>query len=230
MDYTNPTAGGISKGWIIVAALVAAGAAIGFYFAFGYRKAPVIQGFYGGPAAGSGRITCERTSKEASELAALFGGRASSTEEGEPDLREFTILLGKLACFKKDLMSPSGIVVATRGLDYRTSHDLEPIQETTARCYAKTIPARDLELAFTKWSQRGSELLRRLCASYDLTGEQIARAEAVFAALVRDVSDVARGACLKGKAELAGTAVGPRDARPHVSDDLEGLGPYDGYY
>lgn len=227
---TGTSSGGFSIPMIILGVLVAIAVALGLYLGLTRASAPAIQGFYGGAAAGTGRITCEHTSKEAAELAALFTGRNSSTEEGEPDLREFRILLGKLACFKKDLLSPSGIVVATRGLDYRTSHDLEPIQETTARCNAKTIPPRDLELAFTKWSQRGSELLRRLCASYDLSGEQISRAENVFRALISDVADIARGACLKGKAEMAGMAAGPRDARPQVPADVDELGPYDGYY
>lgn len=226
----STTTSGFSSGWILLAVVVAVVLVAGLYIWNTSAKVPMIQGFYGGAAAGVGSITCLHTSKEAAELASLFDSRVNTTEEGEPDLREFKILLGKLACFKKDLLSPSGIVDATRGLDYRTSHDIEPVQETTSRCYAKTIPPRDLELSIAKWSKRGVDLLRRLCGSYEVSGAEIERAEKLFEALVRDVADVARGACLKGKVEIAGSVVGPRDARPHVPDDVYELGPYDGYY
>jgi hypothetical protein len=213
----------------LILALLVAGIAAGLSYMSLTREPPRIQGFYGGAAGGTGSIRCEKVSKEAAELSALFSGRAGSTEEAEPDLREFRILLGQLACFKKDLVSPSGIVEATRKSEFRTSLNLEPLGETTARCYAKTIPPRDLELVFEKWSKRGDLLLRRLCASYDLKSAEIDRAERVLRALIADVADIARGACLKGKVEIAGTP-GPRDARPRVPGDVFDLGPYDGYY
>jgi hypothetical protein len=192
-------------------------------------KAPSIQGFYGGAARGVGAIDCLHTSSEAAALSDMFHGRLSSTEEGEPDLREFTLLLSKVACFKKDLTSPSGIVEATRYQEYRTSLDLEPTAETVARCFAKTIPPRDLELTLEKWQKRGGHLLRRLCVSFDLTAEEIKKAESLFKGLIRDIADIARGACLKGKVEIAGKP-GPRDAHPMMPPELEDLRPYDGYY
>jgi len=192
-------------------------------------KYPAIQGFYGGAPVGAGVPNCTRTSSEGAFLADLFTDKASSTEDGEPDRREFTLLLSKLSCFKKDIMSPSGIVEATRYQEYRTSHDIEPVGETTARCFAKTIPPRDLEVSLEKWKTRGAFLLRRLCVSYDLTTGDIERAEKAFQALLADVSDVARSSCLVGPVEIAGRP-GPRDAHPNVPEQLTDLGPYTGYY
>lgn len=207
---------------------------VGVYGIFLYltttrSKYPAIQGFYGGAPVGAGVPNCTRTSSEAAFLADLFAGKTSSTEEGEPDGREFTLLLSKLSCFKKDLMSPSGIVEATRYQEYRSSHDIEPVGETTARCFAKTIPPRDLEVSLEKWKTRGAFLLRRLCVSYDLTSAEIDKAEKAFQALLADVSDVARSSCLVGPVEIAGRP-GPRDAHPNVPEEVTELGPYTGYY
>lgn len=229
MDSSEPTKTKIILFGLLLALAIAA--LVGGLSYMNLTKTPPRprEGFYGGASGGTGSIKCEQTSKEAAELSALFDGRPGSTEEAEPDLREFRVLLGQLACLKKDLMSPSGIVEATRKLDFRTSLNLEPVGETTARCYAKTIPPRDLELVFDKWSKRGGLLLRRLCASYDLKATEIDRAEAIFRALIADVADIARGACLKGKVEIAGTT-SPREARARVPDEIVDLGPYDGFY
>ena len=120
---------------------------------------------FGGVAVGSGLPDCLRTSSEAAQVADFFLQRETVVEEGKDDLRELLLLLGKLACFKKDLMSTAGLVESTRYQPYSTAHDIEPIAETTSRCLAKTIPPRDLELAFDKWASRGGKLLQRLCTA-----------------------------------------------------------------
>jgi hypothetical protein len=99
------------------------------------RKA---EGF-GGVANGAGSPSCLRSSSEGAKLVNMFKDKNPLFEEGPDALRELTVLVGKLSCFKKDLVSPSYIVNATRMQPYSTSHDIEPIAETTARCFAKTI-------------------------------------------------------------------------------------------
>lgn len=183
---------------------------------------------FGGVAKGAGIPDCSRSSAEGAELIAMFG-TPSSTEDGNDDLRELIELVGKLSCFKKDLVSPSHIVEATRRQNYATSHDIEPIGETTGRCFAKTISPRDLELAFDKWTARGLALVERNCTSFRLTGEQYDKAKTLFNTFIRDVKDIARGACLQGEPSIAGKP-GPRDPHPFEDPAFIELGEYKGYY
>lgn len=193
-------------------------------------KVPKTEGFYGGAARGTGSPDCLRSSAEGAELVGMFTGRGDATvEEGDADLRELTQLVGKLSCFKKDLVSPSHIVEATRYQQFVTMHDIEPIAETTGRCFAKTISPRDLEIAFDKWTTRGELLVRRLCTAYVLKPEEVEKAEKLLTAVVRDVKDIARGACLAGEPMIAGKP-GPRDPHPFENPKFEELGEYTGYY
>lgn len=188
-----------------------------------------VEGFFGGVAVGAGEPDCLRTSSEAAQVYAIFANRASSTEEGPADFQEFRLLLSKLACFKKDLIGTAAVVEATRYQPYATSMDIEPISETTARCFAKTIPSRDLEISLEKWGKRGKELIRRLCTSMNLTEMESAQADTLFGSLMRDVSDVARSVCLSGEPTINGK-VAPRQAGGYEPPALQELGEYKGYY
>jgi hypothetical protein len=179
------------------------------------------EGFYGGAAEGTGAPFCSQQSVEAAQLHALFDGRIGKAGDdvGSDDFREFNQLLGKLCCLKKDLMSPSGIVSDTKVVDYSTTSDLEPVQETAARCLAKTIPQRDLDLAFDKWNKRGTELLLHLCTAANLNEQETKDAEETFAKLWRDVYDVANTQCIArpgvaSEVKIAGE-VQPRDPAPY---------------
>jgi hypothetical protein len=188
------------------------------------------EGFYGGAAKGAGSPDCLRASSEAAQLIAMFASKGPSTVvEGGDDLRELTQLAGKLSCFKKDLLSPSFIVDATRKQQFVTMHDIEPIAETTGRCFAKTISPRDLELAFNKWSSRGNLLIKRLCTAFKLSPDDVDKSESLFRALLRDVQDVSRSACFVGEPTIAGKP-GPRDPHPYVNPEKEGYGEFTGYY
>jgi hypothetical protein len=184
---------------------------------------------FGAPARGSGIPDCLRDSSEASQLYEIFSNKNSTTGDGNDDLREFTLLLSKLCCFKKDLLSPSGIVEATRYQPYSTAHDVEPIAETTARCLAKTIPQRDLDIAFVKWGKRASELLRKLCSSFAISDADLKRSDKLLKALVDDVQDIANSECIVGEVNIAGTR-GPRDVSAYEPPMLKELRTYKGYY
>lgn len=187
------------------------------------------EGFYGGVAVGAGVPDCLRTSSEAAQLYALFAAKKSAFEEGPADFKELTLLLNQLSCFKKDLMGVGKQVEATRYQPFATQLDMEPIAETTARCFAKTIPPRDLELAFDKWSKRGIFLITRLCTSANLTESEVRSAETLFAALIADVKDVATDACLTGTPTiLAEPQASPRDAK--AFDPGSSGREYFGYY
>jgi len=144
-------------------------------------------------------------------------------------LAELTELVGKLLCFKKDLVSPSYTVNATRLHRYVTSHDVEPIAETTGRCFAKTLGPRDLGLAFDKWTSRGEFLIQKLCTAAKLAPKEVDTAQELFRFVIRDVRDIANGTCLEGDPKIAGKP-GPRDAHPFESSAYDVIGTYDGYY
>jgi hypothetical protein len=201
------------------------------------------EGFFGGAANEVGVPDCLRTSSEAAKIAGIFqsagmnndrvsgakGGIISNTLVTDDNYRELIELLGKLACFKKDLMSPSNIVDATRRQPFSTSHDMESVGETTARCYTKTISPRDLELSFDKWYSRGKVLMNRLSSICKSKSAEQEEAVKLFEVLVRDVKDIARGACLQG-VPVIGDKPGPRDAHPYEDPSLQEFGEYKGYY
>jgi hypothetical protein len=227
----------------LIVVLVAVGIALIFYY-----KGPTVQppsyksgfigslekgnvevkeGFYGGAARGVGIADCSRMSQEGTELLSMFYG--DSLESGSDDFRELQQLIGKLSCFKKDLLSPAHIVEATRKQNFATSHDIEPIAEITGRCFAKVIPPRDLELSFDKWISRGNTLLARLCTSFKKSDAEYETSKKLFESFIRDVKDIARGQCLQGTPMIA-SLPGPRDPHAFEHAELAVHGEYKGYY
>jgi hypothetical protein len=189
---------------------------------------PVAEGF-GGVARGAGSPDCLRSSAEGAQLIELFQKYNAHFEEGPDALRELTQLVGKLACFKKDLVSPSYIVEATRYQELSTTHDVEPVAETTGRCFAKTISPRDLSISLDKWNSRGELLVKKLCTTYKVSPQDVEAAQKLFRYVIRDVSDIARSQCLQGDPMIAGKP-GPRDAHPYESPSLVEFGSFSGYY
>jgi hypothetical protein len=190
-------------------------------------KAKGKEGFYGGAAKGVGIADCSRMSQEGTELLSMFYG--DSLESGSDDFRELQQLIGKLSCFKKDLLSPAHIVEATRKQNFATSHDIEPIAEITGRCFSKVIPPRDLELSFDKWISRGNALLSRLCTAFRKSDAEYETSKKLFEAFMRDIKDIARGQCLQGTPMIA-SLPGPRDPHGLEHAELSVLGEYKGYY
>lgn len=187
------------------------------------------EGFYGAPVVGAGDPNCMRDSSEAAAIVGLFMDSAQTAEEGSPDLQELKVLLGKLACMKRDLIQVSGVVNATLYSPFSTAHDVEPVAETVGRCFAKTIPPRDLEISFDKWKARGRFLIRRLCSAYNLDEGSAKKAMSLFDAVLVDVYDVAQQKCFKGEAEIMGK-ISPRDVSPFTPPTLVEMRDYTGYY
>lgn len=195
----------------------------------GFADASGREGFFGGVAVGAGDPDCLRSSSEAAQLYSMFRSRTSTTSEGPEDLSELRLLLSKMACFKKDLLGTAQQVEATRYQPYATSMDIEPIAETTARCFAKTIPKRDLDIILEKWSNRAQSLIVRLCTSMNLSEAEHRQAETLLNALVADVNDVASSVCLAGTPTIGGKPVG-RELSGLESASLQEQGTYKGYY
>jgi hypothetical protein len=155
--------------------------------------------------------------------------KGSTTEEGEDDLREFRVLLGKIACLKRDLMSAGHLISATKDQPFSTSQDLEPVAETAARCFALTIPARVIDIAVDKWKTRGTMLVNRLCTSFSFTGSEQKHSMDLFKSVMSDIYDVMQKSCLKGTSSIAGTPT-PRMVEGKEPSENMNLGEYKGYY
>jgi len=168
-------------------------------------------------------------SADASAILQTFSGRTSITEEGNEDLLEMKNLLNKLSCFQKDLASSKFAVNATLRQPFITSHDIEPISETTGRCFAKTLPPRDLDMAMDKWITRGSFLILRLCSSFSLKDSEASKLEESFQACMRTIYDLAREKCLQQE-PLDVSKRGPRDPHPFSVKTDAMIGEYTGYY
>ena len=150
------------------------------------------EGFYGGVARGAGVPDCLRTLPEASELLGML-----SRSDGSDDYREFTLILSKLACLKKDLLSPSGIVEATRHQAFETAHDRVAVAELCGMCLNQTVGARDLDISFSTWRDRANVLLRTLSTETHLSEKDAVKAEKLFTALYDDVYHLSTSKCLK---------------------------------
>ena len=188
----------------------------------------VSEGF-AGPLHMAGIPDCIQNSGDAALLYSTFSSKSSTTEEGADDLRELAVLLGKLACLKRDLMSAGHLVAATRGQPFYTTQDLEPIAETAARCFALTIPPRDIDIAVDKWRERGVMLVKRLCTSYSLNSEDSNTTTVLFKKFMDDIADVMKTVCLKGNSSIAGIPT-PRMVDGKEPGENMYFSEYKGYY
>jgi len=173
---------------------------------------------------------CMNTSKDAAALYELLNKHTSTTEEGPDDLREMQVILSKIACFKRDLLSTASVVEATRYQPFSTSHDLEPVAETTARCFAKTIPQRDLSLGLDKWGTRGTFLLKRLCTSERLTELEEHEALQLFGDAMADITEIALGKCCNSDVGVIAGQPQPRMVGGYETPTVGNLKEYKGYY
>jgi hypothetical protein len=192
----------------------------------GFRGAPVVQGFTA--VNGVSNIPCGATLADGEQLYSMFSGRdLSHTEDGNKDLNDLKNLLAKLACMKRDLLSPSGLISAEKELQFCTYSDIQPSAETTARCLSKQIPDRDLEIQFEKWNRYGNDLLLRLCTDANLKEYEVVKAEKLFESVITDVYDIAKIKCLTGvPVDHVG---GPRDPVKYMAPELKNLREYEGY-
>ena len=226
MDGVKKSITRIFGSQFLIALLVTSVTVYFVYTLYSYQPAAK-EGFQGPVRVGA--PDCMQESQKASELYSIFSTKTSTTEDGKDDLRELTTLLSKTTCLKKDLLSPSGIVSATRSQPYSTAHDIEPVAETAARCLAKTIPERDLIIILEKWETRGKELIRKLCTSYNVSTSELSSVDNLFKDHMADIVDVANSRCLKGEAEIAGTKV-MRNVSGYEDPSLQDQKPYKGYY
>ena len=216
----------------LVLAAVLVGLVVYFmYFTPKYKR--VDEGFFGGVARGSGHPDCLRTLPEGSEILDVLLSRVGANpaiSEGSADYREFQLILSKLGCLKKDLMSPSGIVEATRYQAFETAHDRINVAEVCAMCLSQTIPARDLDIIFATWRDRGNVLLRKLCTEAQLTEQGVTSLEALYKKAWSDVYDIAKSRCLKTDFSKQNGGSTGGDVGAYEPEDLKDLHTYTNKY
>lgn len=216
----------------VLLAAVLVGLVVHFmYFTPKYKR--VDEGFFGGVARGSGHPDCLRTLPEGSEILDTLLSRVqanSAISEGSADYREFQLILSKLGCLKKDLMSPSGLVDATRYQAFETAHDRINVAEVCAMCISKTIPSRDLDIVFATWRDRGRVLLRKLCTEAQLNDKGITRLEELFNKAWQDVYEISKAKCIKTdfSKQNGGAVLG--DVGAYEPEDLKDLRDYTNKY
>jgi len=153
----------------------------------------VDEGFYGGVARGSGHPDCLRTLPEAAQVLDIVYNNSA----GSDDYNELELLLSKMACLKKDLLAPGSQVDATRYQAFETAHDRVAVGELCGLCLSHNIPARDLDISFMTWRDRGKDLIRRLCTSTNRMEKDVQQAEMLFKKAFDDVYTIATSRCLK---------------------------------
>ena len=160
------------------------------------------EGFFGGVARGSGEPDSLRTLPEGSELLDILTSSGipsipPGVSDASSDYGELRLILSKLGSLKKDLLSPSGIVNATRYQAFETAHDRINVAEVCGMCFTQSIASRDLDIVFATWRDRGHVLLRKLCTSANLTEAQVVEVEKKFNMLWEDVYEISKSRCLK---------------------------------
>ena len=201
------------------------------YFTPKYGR--VDEGFFGGVARGSGHPDCLRTLPEGSEILDVLRGGVESNKavsEGSADYKEFQLILSKLGCLKKDLLSPSGIVEATRYQAFETAHDRINVAEVCGMCLSQVIPSRDLDIVFATWRDRGNVLLTKLCTEAELNEQQVVKLEVLFKKLWEDVYDIAKSRCLKTDFSKQNGGSTGGDVGSYEPEHLKNLRSYDYKY
>jgi len=158
----------------------------------------VDEGFYGGVAVGAGHPDCLRTLPESSQVLDILSSQLNmSVSEHSSDYKELELLFSKMACLKKDLLSPSGIVDATRYQAFETAHDRIAVAELCGMCMSHNIASRDLDIVFSTWRDRGRALIQKLSTAGNLKEHEVVQVEKLFGKSYEDVYDIATSRCLK---------------------------------
>jgi hypothetical protein len=161
-----------------------------------------------------------------SELLEHIPGLQSITKKygglDNDDARELMAMCGKLSCMKADLENGS----CRYSMDqlYSTSHDLQPISDVLNSCFTKTMPERDLDLIFEKYSKRSSELLGRLTAALKGSMSDCAGEESTMAKVITGIYNSAKAMNSRPKGDVPEGGMAQRtDYAKYVSDYDAGI-------
>jgi hypothetical protein len=190
----------------------------------------ISEGFYGGVVRGSGHPDCLRTLPEASQILDVLQNHGVDSRPSSGNYSELQLLLSKMACLKKDLMSPGSQVNATRYQAFETAHDRIAVAELCGLCMSKNIPPRDLDIIFATWRDRGNDLIKRLCTEGNLKEQEIQMVQSLFTKAFEDTYAIATSRCLQTdfSKQNGGQVLG--DVGAYESPAMQELRSYDYTY
>ena len=184
---------------------------------------------FAGVARGAGHPDCLRTLPEASQILDILHG-VNNILDASADYKELELILSKMACLKKDLMSPGTQVDSTRYQAYETAHDRVAVAELCGLCLSQNIPQRDLDISFATWRDRGNDLVRRLCTAANLNDRELKTVEILFKKAFDDVYSVATSRCLKTDFSKQNGGLTLGDVGAYEAPAAQDLGPYNYTY
>ena len=184
-----------------------------------------VEGFYGGVTRGAGSPDSLRNLPESSQLLERV-----AQAQGSSDYDELELILSKMASLKKDLLSPSNVVDATRYQAFDTTHDRVAVAELCGMCMTHTIAPRDLDISFATWRDRGAQLIRQLSTQVSMNDAQTDQALKLFSVCWEDVYQIAQQKCLKTVAEQTHGSGKGSDVGSYEPVMLKGLRNYDVTY
>jgi hypothetical protein len=206
MDYNNTTGifsnflGGGTYTLLFIGIAIAAIVFIVAYVVIGYANTrPIVQGFQDIDTAPyvptqvdptSVSFSCAEVIPQAAQSLQLIQSGVPSSSDA---LRDYKSLLAKISCFKKDISSTDKAITATKDLDFLTQQDIQPVADLTARCFAKSVPERDLEIAYEKWDMAAEALLQTLGKEGGHSTANVQKAYQLF----KEANQVSRQTALK---------------------------------
>jgi hypothetical protein len=134
---------------------------------------------------------------EASHILDVLTGTSCNGVAVSESYRELELLLSKMACIKKDVMSPAGQVDATRFQALDTNHDRVSVAELAGLCMSKNIPQRDLDIIFQTWKERGSQLISVAAVENNVNEAAVKQVDVLFKKVWEDIYNVGQSQCIK---------------------------------
>jgi len=235
VSETTPSSG-FSYTPLLIGIAVAALVFVVAYFVIGRAETrPIVQGFqdtapyvpFQQAIEESTLFTCAEMIPEAVQsLKVISKGVPSSSDA----LRDYKSLLAKISCFQKDISSVQKAITATKDLGFITQQDIQPVADLTARCFAKSVPERDLEIQYEKWDMAGEQLLKTLMEEGGKSSSDVTQAYSLLKKALETSRQVALRECKQGRlSEFSGIEgfsvsrhdpVGFEDDRTKLGDDL----------
>lgn len=208
----------------LIAAIILA-AAILFVVSRMFYNTPQFQrvdeGFYGGASRGMGHSDCLRDIPQAAHILDVLAGTSKGASES---YRELELLLTKMACLKKDIMSPSGQVDATRFQAFDTNHDRVSVAELAGLCMSKNIPVRDLDIIFETWKERGHRLIALCAVEQNMNESSVKEIDVVFKKVWEDIYNIGHSQCIKSDF----IKLNDGDVGAYEPENIKGSGMYSG--
>jgi hypothetical protein len=166
---------------------------------------------------------CFTRSPDAQELLSMLSTSASAPANSDAGMAhaELKLILQKMLCIDADITGAGAGVYSTYALPFATSHDIEPAASFVNRCVRHAVRSRDLEVAFGKFEDRGTELINTLCADDAQRRQVLDKFHTIVASTLKAVSTN----CLMSKDTMDKPA-GPRDPGYFLPPSLENVRPY----